>query len=161
MSAKLKLRCEDAEDIVVLSSVLQDALVPLAETAWLPDERRFVMVASRFDWDECLDVTLPPDQARIECYSRCNFGVTFEGVTGVKSRGIDLADRGRILSLMQIKPAEVAKGAAVELVFAGDESEPAGSGILLEAERILVHGQDVGEPWPTRWRPHHPGTEAA
>ena len=156
MSGKLKIRCEDAEDIVVLSSLLQDALVPVAEIAWLPAERRFVFVASRFVWEECLDVTLPSGQARIECYSRCNFGVTFEAVTAVRSRGIDLAARERILELLALKP-EVAgpAAAAVELVFAG------GAGIRLEAERLLAHGQDMGEPWPTRWRPRHPGIEAA
>src|SRR5262249_10135734 len=74
MSEKLKLRCEDADDLVVLSSVLQDAAMPLAEIAWLPQERRFVMVASRFAWDKCIDVTLPPEQANIECYWRSNFG---------------------------------------------------------------------------------------
>lgn len=160
MTAPLKLRCEDAEDVVVLSSVLQDALVPLAEVAWLPAERRFVLVAARFVWEECLDVTLPPEQAQIECYARSNFGVTFETVTAVKSRGIDLAARDRILELLAIQlegaPAPAAPGlAAVELMFAG------GASIRLEAERIRAHGQDIGEPWPTRWRPRHPEIEAA
>ena len=154
MKAPLKLRCEDAEDVVVLSSVLQDALVPLAEVVWLPAERRFVLVATRFVWEECLDVTLPPEQAQIECYSRSNFGVTFELVTAVKSRGIDLAERDRILELLAIKP-ESAPVPGVELMFAG------GASIRLEAERLLVHGQDIGEPWPTRWRPRHPEIEAA
>ncbi len=155
MGDKLKLRCEDKEDIVVLSSLLQDALVPVAEIAWQPAERRFVLVASRFIWEECLDVTLPPGQAEIECYSRRNFGVTFETVKSVKSRGIDLAGRGRILELLALKPEGAPPDAAVELVFAG------GAGIRLEAERILAHGQDMGEPWPTRWRPRHPDIEAA
>jgi len=153
MGEKLKLRCEDKEDFVVLSSLLQDALVPVAEIAWLPAEKRFVLVASRFIWEECLDVTLPPEQAQLECYSRSNFGITFEAVTAVKSRGIDLDRKERILELLAIKPE--GSPAAVELVFAG------GAGIRLEAERILAHGQDMGEPWPTRWRPRHPGTEAA
>lgn len=164
MSGPLKLSCEDAEDIVVLSSLLQDALVPLAEVAWLPAERRFVLVAARFVWEECLDVTLPPEQAQIECYSRSNFGVTFETVRAVKSRGIDLAARDRILELLAIRPEGVPSPgpapaapapAAVELMFAG------GASIRLEAERIRAHGQDIGEPWPTRWRPRHPGIEAA
>jgi len=167
MGEALKLRCEDTEDIVVLSSLLQDALVPLAELAWLPAERCFVLVASRFIWSECVDVTLPAGEAGIECYSRQNFGVTIEGVTAVKSRGIDIADRSRILELLAVT-AEAEKGAppktggapkgggaAIELVFAG------GAGIRIECERIAVHGQDVGDPWPTMRRPHHPDIEAA
>jgi hypothetical protein len=156
MSAKLKLRCADAEDIVVLSSLLQDALVPLAEVAWLPEERRFVFVASRFIWEECLDVTLPPEEARIDLYSRCNFGVTFETVAAVRSRGIDLADRNRILELLVVRTHEAGSGKiAIEMVFAG------GAAIQLEADEIRAHGQDFGEPWPTRWRPRHPDVEAA
>ena len=161
MSEKLKLRCEDSDDLVVLSSVLQDAAMPLAEIAWLPQERRFVMVASRFAWDKCIDVTLPPEQANIECYWRSNFGVTFEGVNAVKSRGLDLDDRSRILSLLAIRTAETEKGVALDLVFAGDTEEEEPAEIRLEVDRILVHGQDIGDPWPTQLRPHHPGVEAA
>ena len=63
MGEKLKLRCEDEEDVVVLSSLLQDALVPMAELAWLPAEKCFVFVASRFIWSECIEVTLPAGEA--------------------------------------------------------------------------------------------------
>ncbi len=155
MGGKLKLRCEDEEDVVVLSSLLQDALVPMAELAWLPVERCFVFVASRFIWEECLDVTLPPEEAGIECYSRQNFGVTFEGVRAVKSRGIDIDDKNRILELLAITATAESGAATIELVFAG------GAGIRVECERIAVHGQDVGEPWPTLHRPRHPDIEAA
>jgi hypothetical protein len=155
MGEKLKLRCEDEEDVVVLSSLLQDALVPMAELAWLPAEKCFVFVASRFVWEECIDVTLPAGEAGIECYLRQNFGVTIDGVKAVKSRGIDIADKSRILELLAIK-AEVEAGvAAIELIFAG------GAGIRIECERIALHGQDVGEPWPTLHRPRHPDIEAA
>jgi hypothetical protein len=155
MGEKLKLRCEDGEDVVVLSSLLQDALVPMAELAWLPAERCFVFVASRFIWSECIDVTLPAGEAGIECYSRQNFGVTIDGVRAIKSRGIDIADKSRILELLAITAKPDRDGAAVELVFAG------GAGIRVECERIALHGQDVGDPWPTMRRPRHPDIEAA
>ncbi|MCW5773954.1 MAG: DUF2948 family protein [Rhodospirillaceae bacterium] len=155
MSQAVKLRCEDEEDIVVLSSLLQDALVPMEDIAWLPQERRFVFVAGRFVWEECLDVTLPPDRATVAGYSRRNFGVAFEAVTGVKSRGIDLGARGRILELLAVGAEPGVGSTAIEFVFAG------GACIRLEAERILAHGQDLGEAWPTQWRPRHPGVEAA
>ncbi len=155
MGERLKLRCEDEEDVVVLSSLLQDALVPMAELAWLPAENCFVFVASRFIWSECIDVTLPVGEAGIECYSRQNFGVTLEGVRAVKSRGIDIDDKSRILELLAITAEAGNGGAAIELVFAG------GAGIRVECERIAMHGQDVGDPWPTLHRPRHPDIEAA
>jgi hypothetical protein len=160
MSDKLKLRCEDAEDIVVLSSLLQDALVPMAELAWLPKEKCFVFVASRFIWSECVDVTLPVGEAGIECYSRQNFGVTIGEVEAIQSRGIDIEDKSRILELLAVtaeaQPVGAApNGAAIELIFAG------GAGIRIQCARIALHGQDVGDPWPTMRRPQHPDVEAA
>lgn len=155
MGEKLKLRCEDEEDVVVLSSLLQDALVPMAELAWLPAEKCFVFVASRFVWSECIDVTLPAGEAGIECYSRQNFGVTLEGARAVRSRGIDIDDKSRILELLAITAAPGKGAATIELVFAG------GAGIRVECERIAMHGQDVGDPWPTLHRPRHPDIEAA
>jgi hypothetical protein len=155
MGEKLKLRCEDEEDVVVLSTLLQDALVPMAELAWLPAEKCFVFVASRFIWSECIDVTLPAGEAGIECYSRQNFGVTIDGVRAIKSRGIDIADKGRILELLAITAKPSGGAVAIELVFAG------GAGIRVECERIALHGQDVGDPWPTMRRPRHPDIEAA
>jgi hypothetical protein len=155
MGERLKLRCEDPEDVVVLSSLLQDALVPMAELAWFPAERCFVLVVSRFIWSECVDVTLPVGEAGIECYSRQNFGITIEDVVAVQSRGIDIEDKSRILELLAIAAEAKEGAAAIELIFAG------GAGIRLECARIAMHGQDVGDPWPTMRRPHHPDIEAA
>jgi hypothetical protein len=129
--------------------------VPLEEVAWLPGERRFAFVAGRFVWEQCLDVTLPPGRAEITAYYRRNFGVAFETVQSVKQRGVDPADRGRVLELLAITAERRDAASVVDLVFAG------GAGVRLEAERIFALGQDLGEPWPTRWRPRHPGVETA
>src|SRR5207244_12488326 len=48
MAGPLKLRAEDEEDLAVVSAILQDALVPIGEMAYLPEEQRFVLVANRF-----------------------------------------------------------------------------------------------------------------
>ena len=46
--AGLKLRAADAEDLAVLSAILQDSLVTIAEMTYLPDESRFV--AADCEW---------------------------------------------------------------------------------------------------------------
>ena len=43
---RLRLRAADGDDIPVLSACLQDAVVPVADMAYLPSEARFVMVAN-------------------------------------------------------------------------------------------------------------------
>ena len=51
MTGALKIIARDAEDLTVVSACLQDALVPLTETRYLPQERRFIMVVNRFRWE--------------------------------------------------------------------------------------------------------------
>ncbi len=149
MGEKLKIKALDAEDVTVLSSILQDALVALGDIVFLAEEKRFVFVANRFVWEKCVDVTLPASAAPRDVYFRVHCGVTFEAVSKVKMRGIDRTDKAGLLELLAIKP----EGKAVELVFAG------GAAIRLETETLLVHAADIDEPWPTQWRPSHPGVE--
>ncbi|MBM3487226.1 MAG: DUF2948 family protein [Alphaproteobacteria bacterium] len=140
MAEPLKLRATDAEDIAVLSSCMQDAVVPLRDIAWLPDERRFVLVASRFRWEEAAGERV---EGRI--YERVKTGFRVEDVVRVQRRGIDVRDPGRMLSLLAI----AAEDDTIELVFSG------GVSIRLSVARILCQIEDIGEPWPTQWRPLH------
>ena len=139
MADALKLRGEDEEDIAVISAILQDALVAVGEMAWLPEEQRFVLVANRFLWE-------PPATGARENFARRMTGLRFDGVKAVQRRGFHPRDADRLLALLAIR----AEPGVVHLDFAG------GSSIRLEVERILCHLDDLGEPWPTRWRPRHP-----
>jgi hypothetical protein len=135
----LKLIARDEEDLAVLSAVLQDALIPVSEMAYLPEERRFVLVANRFRWEA------PHDRPRDNLERRLT-GVSVDGVTAVRRRGFSLAEPDRILALLAIRRVE----GALQLEFAG------GAAIRLETAEILCHLDDLGEPWPTRWQPRHP-----
>ncbi len=163
-SAALKLRARDADDLQTISRCLQDALVPLADTAFLKTEKRFVMVANRFRWeglpDEARNSAPSPDRGREETgdarfedangdsgalYERVNCGLCFDSVRNVKFRGADLRDRNQILSVLTL----TCDPGAITIVFSG------GAEIRLEADKIRCHLDDLGEPWPTRWRPVH------
>jgi len=136
-TGRLKLRIEDADDLPVLASVLQDAIVPVSDMGFLPDERRFVLVANRFRWEAGKD-------SASGAYERVNCAVTFEVIRGVRSRGIAAGDGG-MLNLLTVGVED----GAVMLVFAG------GGAIRLEVEDIRGHMEDIGEPWPTQSRPRH------
>ncbi|MGO8919717.1 MAG: DUF2948 family protein [Stellaceae bacterium] len=139
MPDPLKLRVEDEEDLAVVSAILQDALVAVGEMAWLPEEKRFVLVANRFRWE-------PPAAGPRQDNERRMCGLRIDGVKTVQRRGFTPRDSERLLELLAIQ----AEPGALYLYFAG------GSSIRLEVERILCHLDDLGEPWPTRWRPRHP-----
>jgi hypothetical protein len=137
----LKLRALDEEDLAVISAILQDALVTVGELVYLPEERRFVLVANRFRWEP------QPGEARQE---RTLSGLCIDEVVAVRRRGFRPRDQERILSLLAITAEPRDRHTALLLEFAG------GSSIRLEVGRILCHLDDLGEPWPTRWRPQHP-----
>lgn len=135
----LKLLARDEEDLAVISTVLQDALIPVSEMAYLPEERRFALVANRFRWEA------PGDRPR-ENFERRLTGLSIGGVSAVRRRGFKPGDPDRILALLAVRRV----GGALQLDFAG------GASIRLETAEILCHLDDLSEPWPTRWQPRHP-----
>jgi len=158
----LKLRAHDRDDLAVVAGVLQDALVPVAEIAYLAEEKRFVMVASRFCWESVASDAAEPEpepggaperaadarfaEARAPAgYRRVNCGVCFDRVRRVRRRGLDPAAHGRILELLTI----AGEDDTITLVFAGAAE------IRLEVTGIACHIEDLGDPWPTPWRPRH------
>jgi len=156
MNRPLKLRAEDKDDLQVISGCLQDAIVPIGEMCFLPEEKRFVMVANRFRWETITegeaeamplgDASYDGDGDVIPPFERTNCGLCFDGVTAVKVRGLNLHDRHQMLELLAFEAA--ADG--IVMHFSG------GACIKLDGERWICHLQDIGEPWPTSHRPTHP-----
>jgi len=136
----LKLIARDADDLNIVSSMLQDALVPTSDMAWLPDEKRFVMAINRYRREA------PGADERVHA------GLSFENVERVQRRNVDAARRGGFLNLLSVELAEEGEGAPVIVVltFAGNAA------IRLETGSLLCHLEDFGEPWPAQWRPDHP-----
>jgi hypothetical protein len=146
----IRLMAKDAEDLAVVASCLQDALVPLGEMRFLKGEQRFVMLVNRFRWEQ--GSAAMGDGKGDASYAdaaagnqRINSGVCIDGVTAVRSRGIDREKPAKFLSLMTLS----LDGKVLNLVFAG------GGVIQLETEGTSVFLQDFGEAWPTQWRPDH------
>lgn len=162
MSGPLKLRTEDAEDLDIISACLQDAIVPLGDMEYLPQEKRFLLIASRFRWETCAETAEMPTgapgapagdagfAAGDRVYERVNCAVAFEGVETVRRRGMDPRDRSRMLELLGMR----VDATAVTLEFAGHAA------LRLEGARITCRLGDLGDPWPAQSRPRHPGDDA-
>jgi len=142
----LKLRAVDSEDVQVVSAVLQDAIVPVCDMAFQPEDKNFVMVAQRLrrEKNENMD--------RICC------AFTLVGVTGVQTQGIDLHATDRILDLLAIMVNVAGAGqigTVISLIFAGEAK------IRLECASWAASIEDFGEPWPALCNPCHESNQIA
>ena len=133
---RLKLMALDAEDLAVISSAVQDALVPVRDCAFFKEERRFVLLLNRFRWE-----------VEEEPYSRTHSALVFNDVTSVLHHKVPVGEPDRVLELLAV--AQEGPNTVV-LRFAAHRA------IRLEIARVACHLEDVGEPWPTPWKPAHP-----
>jgi len=141
-SDAIRLRAEDADDLVVIAAMLQDAITRPADMAFERKKRRFALVFNRFAWERVAGEAGAPARVRT--------GVHFGGVLDVKMRGIDRRRRDP-LALLTIRQAEGPDGAAMlNLEFAG------GASIRLSVECIEAEMADLSTPWPAKSRPNHP-----
>ena len=135
--SKLKLLAVDAEDLAIISSATQDALVPVRDCGWFKDEKRFALLLNRFRWEAS-------DERES---SRTHSALVFNDVTSVSHIDVPLGEPDRVLELLAV--AQEAPNTVI-LRFA------AGRAIRLEIARLACHLEDVGEPWATPWKPAHP-----
>ena len=145
----LNLGALDAEDLSVLSALVQDAVFPVAEMRWQPARRRFGLLVNRFRWedvDAAGRAATPGGAGAARCWS-------IENVLAVASKGIDRSDGDTVLSVLSVafEPGE-APGGHVVLTLAGDGA------IRAEVEALEVSLRDVTRPYvaPSRKVPRHP-----
>lgn len=139
----LHLMAGDAEDLGVISAVLQDAVAKLGDFAWLPEERRFAFVVNRFLWECAADRKAGP-------FARVRAGAHFDDVKSAKFQHLRANAKDAVVELLSIRfePGEDAAGAVI-LDFAG------GGAVLLEVESVNAFLSDMSEPWRTRAKPKH------
>lgn len=136
---KLKLVSLDSEDLAVVSAHLQDAVVKVADMAWLAREQRFALVCNRFDWEGAIE-----GQRR-----RRRTGLHFGRVLKVQHRLPDTTPDS-VLNLLAVTFEEgEAPSGAVTLVFSG------GGALRLEVECLECEMRDLGPIWETPSTPQH------
>jgi hypothetical protein len=145
----LKLIALDEEDLAVVSSLLQDAVIRVADMTYVPGQKRFAAVLNRFEWEKAV-------RGDSKHYRRRRTALRFDRVFGAKMRNVKPGARERVLSLLAVRfePKE-APGGFVTLTFSG------GASIQLQVECIEAELRDLGPEWRTRCKPEHPGDEPA
>lgn len=143
----LSLVARDADDLGVISALVQDAVLTGADLKWERGKRRFACLINRFRWE---------DRAAAEAarrpYERVRALLVIEDAGAVRSQGIDRGDPETVLSILSLTWEPGADGTgAVTLILAGDGA------VRVEVEALEVTLHDVTKPYlaPSRKKPEH------
>lgn len=145
--APLNLGALEVEDLNVISTLVQDAVLPAKEMSWRAKEHRFALLLNRFRWED-----QQAAERRGRAYERVQSLLTIETVLAVSSQGVNPKERDLVLSLLSVsfEPGEEGSG-HVLLTFAGDGA------IRLQVEALEVSLRDVTRPYiaPSKSFPAH------
>lgn len=139
----LRLIAEDASDLEVISSAVQDAVLKAENIKFDRKRRRLTLEVNRFQWEDTKSKRGP--QGRVRAI------LAFDGVLSVKTRAVSKADPDMVYSLLSLTfdPADEPPGGKLSLLFAGDGE------LALEVEAMDVTLLDSAYEWTTRHRPDH------
>ncbi|MDP9126908.1 MAG: DUF2948 family protein [Pseudomonadota bacterium] len=138
----LKLKAKATEDVQVISAVLQDAIAPVCDMLYRPEDRNFIMVVHRLRHESAGEI----------CPERICCAVNLRGVEAVQTYGIDLTKRSDMLDLLAIMP----DADGLQFIFAG------GAKLRLQLDKETGSRQawsmiveDFGGAWPASCTPCH------
>lgn len=135
--APLHLVAQDAEDLRVISTLVQDAVLPVGEMRLDARRRRFALLLNRFRWEDRAAA-----EAAGRAYERVRSVLVVEDVLAVKSQGFDRTDPDLVLSVLSIGFVTGEDGAGrVEITLAGDGA------VALEVEALDLRLEDVTRPY--------------
>lgn len=141
------LTAADAEDLQVISAMVQDAVLPITEMTWESGRRRFALLVNRFRWED-----REAAERRGRAYERVQSLLVVDDVLKVATQGIDRGETETVLSILAItfEPGEDGTGRVV-LVLAGDGA------VALDVECLNVTLRDVTRPYkaPSGHAPTH------
>ena len=133
----LRLLAQDADDLMIISAALQDAVVRAEDISWEKQARRLTVTLTRFRWE-----------ADAEC-ARVLAAVQLGDVVNVQARGIMLE-----LLALDFQPAEP-PGGSLTFVFAG------GMDLRADVECVDAVLADLTSSWKAKKAPVHPADEQA
>lgn len=144
----LHLKALDAEELLVISALVQDAVLAGNDMKWEPGARRLSFLINRFRWEN-----RALDSGRKQEFERVRALLIIRDVISVASQGLNRGDKDSVLSVLSMgwAPGEDGTG-RIEIVLAGDGA------IAAEVECLDVTLKDVTRPYlaPSGKMPEHP-----
>ena len=132
----MNLNAIDTDKLKIIATILQDGLVEVSEVKYLPSIRSFIIMITRFMWEEKI---INKENKRVKAV------LVFEDVLSVFSKNIDQMNKSNTLELMTFNyfPTKT-KNIEIQLLFKNDAI------IKLETEIIKCKLQDQGKPWSVK-----------
>ncbi len=131
MAERVRLYAVDADDLKVISALMQDAAIPAKDVAFDRDRHRLVLMGSRYCWER---------KAR----TRVRTALRIDGVLAVQRKNWPTSGE-MVLNLLALR----VDGEMLVIEFSDTVS------IRAKIEALDVEMHDVAGPWGARSRPKH------
>lgn len=133
----LRLLAQDADDLMAISALVQDSVLPAAEMRWDRTARRFALLVNRFRWEDAEGA-----KRAGRAFERVQAVLSVQSVLTVRRSGFDPSDTDQVISLLGLTFEPGADGAGrVVLTLAGDGA------IGVDVECLDVTLVDVTRPY--------------
>jgi hypothetical protein len=143
----LNMGAFDKRDLEVLSSLIQDSILPVGEIKWLPSSKKLAFLINRFRWESQKSAL-----SKEKNLERVRSLLLISHVKSVSSSGFSVKQKDKILSILSIS-------------FDGDEGGPGNvlfilsgnEGIRVNVDALELNLRDVTMPYiaPSGLLPEH------
>jgi hypothetical protein len=137
---QITIKAEDAKDLEVISSLMQDATIRVGDLAYDDNSHQFACLANRFRWEK-------RGRKKVE---RIRSILRFEHVLKTSFKNIPVNTPAHILNFLSLDCIEGEGGAkSLILVFSGFAT------IRINVECLEGFLEDITNPWITKNTPEH------
>ena len=141
----LRLQATSLDDLKVLSALLQDSIVPIADILYTPSQKQVIMVLQRFRWELTKNVETIGKPIG---YQGCLCGLVIDKVESMQTHQIDMNDRSQFLNFLTFYDG----AQHLDLQFSDSKV------IRLRINSLKLTATDMGKNWPTTQRLKHEET---
>lgn len=140
----VKIHAQHHDHIDIISSHVQDAVIPASAFIHDSNTKTFKLMGNRFCWERFLD---PDNPIKLRVQS----GIHFDHVVNVQKKNVHLHHPEKLYNLMMIKAAK-----NEVILHLSEHAE-----IRLDVEKISCKLADLHQPYPTEFLPTHTAVESA
>ena len=149
---KLRLLARDSDDVAVLSTLLQDAIIPRADMSFDRKLNEFFIVANRFCWELEPSVDLKSIDGK-PVHERRICGIRIVNVRSVQHQKWPRMCQHALLNLLALRHMDMAEhpseAALLQFEFSG------GSSLRLSVDNVDIALADLDSGHPTSLQPVH------